>query len=33
MGYSVKKALSIAALCGIIMGKYRMAIEVAGEGK
>ena len=29
----MKKALSIAALCGIIMGKYRMAIEVAGEGK
>ncbi len=29
----MKKALSIAALCGIIMGKYRMAIEVACEGK
>ncbi len=29
----MKKALSIAAFCGIIIRKYRMAIEVAGEGK
>ncbi len=33
MGYSAKKALSIAVFCDIIIGKYRMAIEVACEGK